>query len=85
MDIAAERIFGLWRGARAAMSFMDLDATSDKATGQKGLSPKGFANNGPATSLLLSHRSMADMLLHRASSAGHSWRNSNIHSFSTGC
>ncbi len=89
-----------------AMSFMDLDATSNKATGQKGLSPKGFANNGPATSacahiaaeryagrekatadrsLLLSHRSMADMLLRRASSAGYSWRNSNIHSFSTGC
>jgi hypothetical protein len=66
------------------MSFIDLDA-SDKATGQKGLSPEGFANNGPATSLLLSHRSMADMLLRRASSAGHSWRNSNIHSFSTGC
>ena len=67
------------------MSFMDLDATSDKATGQKGLSPQGFANVCPATSLLLSHRSMADMLLRRASSAGHSWRNSNVHSFSTGC
>src|SRR5580698_880904 len=68
-----------------AMSFMDLDATSDKATGRKGLSPEGFVRNGPATSLLLSHRSMADMLLRRASSAGHSWQNSNIHSFSTGC
>ena len=70
------------------MSFMDpaiAGRPSDKATGQKGLSPKGFANNGPATSLLLSHRSMADMLLRRASSAGHSWRNSNIHSFLTDC
>ena len=70
------------------MSFMDpatAGTTSDKATGQKGLSPMGFANNGPATSLLLSHRSMKDMLLRRASSAGHSWRNSNIHNFSTGC
>src|ERR1700758_5541394 len=62
MDIAAERIFVLWR------SFMDLAARSDKATGQKDLSPKGFAKNGPATSLLLSHRSMKDMLLRRASS-----------------
>ncbi|MGH7942855.1 MAG: hypothetical protein ACREFR_17490, partial [Limisphaerales bacterium] len=26
-------------------------ATSDKAAGQKGLSPKCFANNGPAISL----------------------------------
>jgi hypothetical protein len=67
------------------MSFMDLDATSDKTTGRKGLSPKGFARNGPTTSLLLSYRSMVDMLLRRASLAGHSWRNSNIHSFSTGC
>ena len=63
------------------MSFMDLDATSNKATGQKDLSPKGFAENGPATSLLLSHRCIADMLLHRASSAGHFGRNSNIQSF----
>ena len=49
------------------------------------LSPEGFVNIGPATSLLLSHRSMADMLLRRASSAGHSWRNSTIHSFLSGC
>jgi hypothetical protein len=34
------------------MSFVDLGTKSDKATGQKDLSPKGFANNGPATSLL---------------------------------
>jgi hypothetical protein len=68
-----------------AMFFIDLNATSDKATGQKGLSPKGFANNSSATSLLLSHRSMADMFLRRASSSAHSWRNSNIHIFSTGC
>ena len=67
------------------MSFMDLDAMSDKGTSQKGLSPEGFARNVPATSLLLSHRSMVDMLLRRASSAGQSWRNSNIHSFLAGC
>jgi hypothetical protein len=46
---------------------MDLDATSDNAKGQKGLSPEGFARNA------------------LASSAGHSWQNSNIHSFLTGC
>lgn len=65
------------------MSLMNLDATSDKATGQKGLRSKGLARNGPATSLLLSHRSMAGMLLRRASSAGHFWPNSNIQSFLT--
>jgi hypothetical protein len=85
MDIAAEKIFGLWRGARSGHIRMDLDARGDKATNQKGLSPEGFARNGPATSLLLSHRSMKDMLLRRALSAGHSWRNSNIQSFLTGC
>ena len=62
---------------------MDLPTRSDKATVQKTLSPKGFVKNGPATSLLLSHRSILDMLLRRvrtekscptsraASSAGH--------------
>jgi hypothetical protein len=68
-----------------AMSFMDLDTTSNKVTGQRDLSPKGFANNGPATLLLLSRRPMKGILLRRASSAGHFWQNSNIHSFSTGC
>ena len=34
---------------------MSFDATSDKAIGQKGLSPEGFANNdGPATSAFAS-------------------------------
>jgi hypothetical protein len=64
---------------------MDLASTSDKAGSQKDLSPEGFAKNRPATALLLSHRSSVDMLLRRALSAGHSWRNSNIHSFLTGC
>jgi hypothetical protein len=64
---------------------MDLHATSDKAPVQKDLSPEGFAKNGPATALLLSHRSILDMLLRRALSAGHFWRNSNIQSFLTGC
>jgi hypothetical protein len=85
MDIAAERNFGLRREATSGHIRSDLAARSDKATGQKNLSPKGFAKNGPATSLLLSRRSMKDMLLRRASSAGRSWRNSNIHSFLTGC
>jgi hypothetical protein len=85
MDIAAERIFELRREVRSAHVRMDLSATSDKAAGQKDLSPKGFARNGPATLLLLGHRSIKDMLPRRASSAGHFWRNSNIQSFLTGC
>jgi len=97
MDIAAERIFGLWRGATSGHIRSDLDARSDKATGQKDLSPKGFAKNGPATSLFLSRRPIKDMLLPQvrtdkscphlraASSAGRFWRNSNIHSLLTGC
>jgi len=85
MDIAAERNFGLWREATSGHIHMDLDARSDKATEQKDLSPEGFAENGPATPLLLCHRSMKDMLLRRASSAGHSWQNSNIQSFLMGC
>jgi hypothetical protein len=85
MDIAAERNFGLPREARSGHIRTDLAATRDKAAGQKAFSPKGFAENGPATSLLLGHRSIKDMLPRRASSAGHSWRNSNIHNFLTGC
>src|ERR1700728_1865812 len=85
MDIAAERNFGLMRGVTSAHIRMDLQARRDKAAGQKDLSPKGFAKKGPATSLLLSRRSTRDMLLRRASSSGRFWRNSNIHSFLTGC
>jgi hypothetical protein len=43
MDIAAERIFGLWRGATSGHIRMDLYVRSDKATDQKDLSPEGFA------------------------------------------
>jgi hypothetical protein len=85
MDLAAERNFELRREAASGHIRMDLDASGDKASIQKDLSPKGFAKNGPATSLLLSPRSTRDMLLRRASSAGRFWRNSNIHSFLTGC
>src|SRR5580658_2203814 len=97
MDIAAERNFGLRGEATSGHIRSDLAARSDKAAGQKNLSPKGFAKNGPATSLLLSRRSIKDMLLRRvrteksgpasraASSAGRFWPNSNIHSFLKGC
>jgi hypothetical protein len=85
MDIASERNFELRREAASGHIRMVLDASGDKASIQKDLSPKGFAKNGPATSLLLIPRSTRDMLLRRASSAGRFWRNSNIHSFLTGC
>ena len=85
MDIAAERNFGLVRGATSAHIRRDLEARSDKETGQKSLSPKGFAENGPATLLFLSRISVKDILLRHASSATRSGRNSNIQSFLTGC
>jgi hypothetical protein len=56
MDIAAERNFGLVRGVTSAPIRRDLKARSDNEPGQKSLSPKGFAENGPATSLFLSQR-----------------------------
>jgi hypothetical protein len=43
MDIAAEKIFGLRRGATSGHIRSDLDARSDKAAGQKDFSPEGFA------------------------------------------
>jgi len=85
MDIAAERDFGLLRGATSGHIRSDMSARSDKEAGQKNLSPKGFAENGPATSLFLSRRSIKDILLRHASSAGRFGRNSNIQSFLTGC
>jgi hypothetical protein len=85
MDIAAERNFGLVNGARSAHIRKDMKARSDKETGQKSLSPKGFAENGPATLLFLSRISVKDILLRHASSATRSGRNSNIQSFLTGC
>jgi hypothetical protein len=85
MDIAAERNFGLIRGATNAHIRRDLEARSDNEPGQKSLSPEGFAENGPATSLFLSRRSARDILLRHASSAARFGRNINIHSFLTGC
>jgi hypothetical protein len=85
MDIAAERNFGLVRGATSAHIRKDMKARSDKEPGQKSLSPKGFAESGPATSLFLSQRPTRDIFLRHASSAGRFGRNSNIHSFLTGC
>jgi len=49
MDFAAERNFGLVRGATSAHIRRDLEARSDNEPGQKSLSPKGFAQNGPPT------------------------------------
>jgi hypothetical protein len=85
MDIAAERNFDLVRGARSEHIRSDLQARSDNEPGQKGLSPEGFAENGPATSLFLSRRSVKDILLRRALSAGRFGQNSNIQSFLKGC
>jgi hypothetical protein len=85
MDIAAERNFGSVRGATSAHIRRDLEARSDNESGQKSLSPEGFAQNGPATLLFLSRISVKDILLRPASSAGRSGRNSNTQSFLTGC
>jgi hypothetical protein len=85
MDITAERKFGLVRGATSAHIQRDLRGRSDNKAGQRSLSPKGSAENGPATMLFLSRRSMKDILLRHASSAGCFGRNSNIQSFLTGC
>jgi hypothetical protein len=85
MDLAAERNFDLVRGATSEHIRRDLGARSDNEPGQKSLSPEGFAENGPATSLFLGQRSTRDIFLRHASSAGRFGRNSNIHSFLTGC
>jgi len=69
MDAAAERIFGFVREATREHIRMDLRPRSDKAQIQKDLSPEGFINNRAATSLLLSRRSIKDILFRRASSA----------------
>jgi hypothetical protein len=53
MDLAAERNFGLVRGATSAPIRRDLAARSENEPGQKSLSPEGIAENGPATSLFL--------------------------------
>jgi hypothetical protein len=85
MNIAAERNFGLVRGATNEHIRSDLQVRSDNEPGQKGLSPKGFAENGPATSLFLSRRSIKDILPRHALSAGCFGQNSNIQSFLKGC
>jgi hypothetical protein len=85
MDIAAERNFGLVRGATSEHIRSDLRARSDNEPDRKSLSPEGFAENGPATSLFLSRRSVKDILLRHASSAARFGRNSNTQSFLTGC
>jgi hypothetical protein len=85
MHIAAEEDFSLVGEMTSARRQGDLQASSDLEAGQNSLSLKGFAENGPATSLFLSRRSMKDILLRHASSAGRFGRNSNIHSFLTGC
>jgi hypothetical protein len=85
MDIAAERNFGLVRGTTSAHIRKDMKARSDNEPGQKSLSPEGFAENGPATSLFLSQRPTRGISLRHASSADRFGRNSNIHSFLTGC
>jgi hypothetical protein len=81
MDIAAERNFGLVRGATSAPIRREMKARSNNEPGQKSLSPEGFAENGPATSLFLSQRPAPGIFLRRASSAARSGRNINIHSF----
>jgi hypothetical protein len=85
MDLAAERNFGLDRGATSEHIRSDLQVRSDDEPGQKSLSPEGFAENGPAASLFLSRRYMNDILRRHALSAGRFGQNSNIQSFSTGC
>jgi hypothetical protein len=85
MDIAAERNFGLDRGATSAHIRSDLQTRSDNEPGQKSLSPEGFAENGPATSSSFSRRSIKDILLRHASSAGRFGQNSNIQNCLTGC
>jgi len=85
MDIAAERNFGPVRGATSEHIRSDLQAGSDNEPGQKSLSPEGFAENGPATSLFLCRRSVKDILLRHALSAARFGQNSNIQSFLTGC
>jgi hypothetical protein len=47
MDIAAERNFGLVRGATSAHIRRDLEARSDNEPGQKSLSPRGFRRERP--------------------------------------
>jgi hypothetical protein len=85
MDLAAGRNVGLVRGATSGHIRSDLQARSDNEPGQKSPSPEAFAKNGPATSLFLSRRSVKDILLRHALSAGRFGQNSNIHSFSAGC
>jgi hypothetical protein len=85
MDIAAERGFGLVRRATGSHIHSDLQARSDEEPGRKSLSPDGFAENGPATSLFLSRRSKEDILLRHALSAGCFGQNSNIQNFLKGC
>ena len=85
MNIAAERNFGLWRGATSGHIRSDLDARSDNATGQKALSPEGFALNVPATALFVGRRPLRVFSLLSPCRRDIQGQNGNVQSFLTGC
>jgi len=90
MNDAAERNFGLGRGARSAQIRRDLKATSDNEPGQMSLSSEGFSENTPPMSFLLGHRApLARLLLavrqHSRPAAGCFGQNGIIQNIPTDC
>ncbi len=85
MDIAAERNFGLARGAASGHILYGSVREERQSARPKGLQPVGFRQKEPGDSVAPQSQILKDMLLRRALSAGSFWRNSNIHSFLTGC
>ena len=85
MDIAAERYFDLVRGVRSEHILHGSVSDERQRTRAKEPQPGGFLQKRPGDFVVPQSQIPADMLLRHASSAGRFWRNSNIHSFLTGC
>jgi hypothetical protein len=81
MDVAAERSFGLRRGATSEHILYGSLSEERQSLKLKGPQPGGFLQKWPGDFVVPQSQIPVDILLRHASSAGHFWRNSNIHSF----
>jgi hypothetical protein len=85
MNIAAERNFGLVRGATNEHIRSDLQVRSDNEPGQKGPQPEGFRRKRPGDFVVPQSKIHEGYSSSSRLSAGRFGRNSNIQSFLKGC